>query len=52
MILLHCYGKQMVQITRATLLGAEAILCLRDSIWFLPAHSSNHSPLTKFSTSN
>lgn len=30
MVFLHCYGKQMVQITGATLLGAEATLCLRD----------------------
>ena len=32
MILLHCYGKQVVQITEETLLGAVATFHLRDSI--------------------
>lgn len=51
MILLHCYGKQVVQITGETLLGAVATFHLRDST---RSFSSQEEPQTseKPSTGN
>ena len=48
MILLHCYGKQVVQITEETLLGAVATFHLRDSI--CGSFSSQEEPQTSGKT--